>query len=305
MLKTSVVIVNYNGERFLNACLNSICDSQTPSGFEVIVVDNASQDGSVALLKTWQQDAKSHYPQIPVTLILNADNTGFSYANNQGIARAKGQFVFLLNNDTVTQPDCLAKLEQYFENNPESGGLGPCLLNADGSVQGQGSAVSHFLYKAEKPKQVSFISGAAFFTTKAILESIGGLDENYFFYNEDLDLCRTIRVKVGKTLVYLPEAKLTHFGGLSTATRKPASVIEGYRGGLYFVRKQFGVVVFGLYRMVLWLEVGPRLLWACIKGLWDAGTRALIPAYLTVLGITLSGNIRFNRMDYKTPEVVT
>jgi len=256
VIDLTIVIVNYNGADYIAGCIESINNSQDSLEKEIVIIDNKSQDSSLDVIKSLLR------PNI--RLICNKENVGFSAANNQGIKIANGKFVFLLNNDTILKSDCLQILKDYFETEEELGGLAPQLLNEDETIQFYGSVLSHWRYRGKKPVSMSFLSGAAFFTTKSILDKIGGLDENFFFYNEDIDLCMQIK-KLGLKLIYYPPAKLIHYGGKATATRKAASIIEGYRGGLYLVSKHYPKWVYQLYKRVLMLDVGPRLMVARLK----------------------------------------
>ena len=272
----SIVIVNYNGVSFLTGCLDAIFDGMLNCTFEVIVVDNASQDQSLSVLDRYHH---------PLKRIDNTDNRGFAAANNQGVAIAQGRYVFLLNNDTVVAPDAIQTLVDFFDSHPHTGILSPQLLNRDGSLQGHGSGLMKWRYTGSQPVSVGFVTGAAMMMTRALYRQIGGFDENYFFYNEDLDICKTVK-KLNRTIIYLPTAKVTHFGGLSTATRKRASIVEGYRGGLYFCKKHYGLVVYALYRWVLFVDLIPRFIGAMVVGNHDAAL-----AYREVMGLALKGKV--------------
>ena len=256
MIDLTIVIVNYNGADYISECIESINSSKDSLEKEVVIVDNNSQDSSLDVIQSLLN------PKI--RLISNKENLGFSAANNQGIKVANGKYIFLLNNDTILKPDCLQKLKNFFDTEESLGGVAPQLLNEDETIQVYGSVLSHWRYRGSRPISLSFLSGAGFFTTKSILEKINGLDENFFFYNEDIDLCMQIK-KLGLKLIYYPPAKLIHYGGKATATRKSGSIIEGYRGGLYLVRKHYPNWVYQLYKRVLMLDVGPRLIVAKLK----------------------------------------
>jgi len=249
-MKLSIVIVNYNGAHFLTACLDSVLASKTPFPFEVIVVDNQSTDGSRAILDGYQHRL----------IRLNMGyNSGFSAGNNAGARLATGDYLLLLNNDTVVFESTLTDLVTYFDEHPDIGMLAPKLLNGDGSLQTPGSLLMRWAYYGDRPRSVSFLAGAAIMLQRSFYETLGGLDEAYFFYNEDLDLCKTIQ-KQGRSLVYFPQASMIHFGGLSTRTRRRGSILEGYRGGLYFCKKHYGGGVYAIYRWVVLLDLLPR--WA-------------------------------------------
>ncbi|NBV41488.1 glycosyltransferase family 2 protein [bacterium] len=281
----SIIIVNYNGAHFLTPCLDSIFNSETRYRYEVIVVDNASIDISASIL--------SQYPS-KINVIINQHNSGFSAGNNQGVRQSSGRYIFLLNNDTVLEKNTIQTLMEYYEAHPEIGAIAPKLLNGDGSLQSPGSILMRWIYTAEKPREVSFIAGAAVLTKRSVYDKIGGLDEHYFFYNEDVDFCKTLK-KNGYKIIYLPLASLTHFGGLSTRTRKEASIVEGYRGGLYFCLKHYGVVIYGLYSVILLIDVVPRLIWNMILSVVRQSDRQYLKAYLRILWIIFTGDIRYRR----------
>lgn len=286
-VRISIIIVNYNGATFLRECLDSILASQTRHTYEIIVVDNESQDHSLEVMTPYVVTKK-------IRLIMNSVNTGFSYANNQGIQAARGDYIFLLNNDTRLTPDALEKLTDYIISHPETGIVAPQLLNGDGSLQFQGSVLGHWRYKSDKPRRISFVTGAAMMMSAAFLEKIGGLDENFFFYNEDIDLCKQV-LKQGLAIIYLPSAKIIHYGGLSTTGRKAASVIEGYRGGLYLCYKHYGSVIYWLYRLILFLDLIPRAVYHAVLSVKLASHRDLLKAYGVIMKIAVTNDIYLKR----------
>jgi len=214
----SIIIVNFNGADFLSTCLDSVFNQNWKTSYEVIIVDNYSQDNSLEVL--------DHY-KTKITLIKNSQNHGFAFANNQAAQIAIGSYLLLLNNDTKLLDHSLDKLVTFHNSHPDIGGVGPKLLNEDGSLQAQGSRLGWFKFKTTEPKKMSFISFAAFLISKALYLQAGGLDENLFFYNDDVDLCTTLR-RQNHPIYYLPTTEVIHFGGLSTKFRKKESIIEGY-----------------------------------------------------------------------------
>lgn len=242
MRDLSIIIVNYNKAELLKQCLESIYDNLSQNiTYEVIVVDNASQDQSVALIK----DAFPH-----VTIIQNDHNRGFAAGNNQGLRIAQGKYIILLNNDTFVLANALEQLIKFLHENPMVGAVGPALLNADGyTIQVQGSGRGEKFWLATRPTEVSFLTGAAFMIRRELLEDVGELDENFFFYNEDLDWCRRIIAKKWK-IFYLPQAKIIHYGGQSTTLNSVKAHVEGFRGGMYFCSKYYRSL-FILYRLLM------------------------------------------------------
>lgn len=210
-MDVSIIIVNYNVRFFLEQCLHSVFKAKNNLNIEIIVVDNHSVDGSVQMLK-------EKFPQVIV--IENKDNVGFSKANNQGIKIARGKYVLLLNPDTVLQEDTLVKCFEFMEATPDAGALGIKMFDGKGnflpeSKRGFPSPMVAF-YKIfglsklfpkskifgryhlgfldkDKTHNVDVLSGAFMFIRKEVLNKIGGLDEDYFMYGEDIDLSYRIK----------------------------------------------------------------------------------------------------------------
>ena len=272
----SVVIVNFNGARFLKAALDTILASNLSVPLEVIVVDNASQDASLDILNAYRTR---------IRLICNSQNTGFAAANNQGVALASGDVVFLLNNDTLTPPDTCARLMQVLCANPTIGAIGPCLQNADGSRQTTGGLLGQWQYRKSEATSVSFLSGAAVMMRRALYLELGGFDEMFFFYNEDLDLCKRIQ-KAGYLLCFLPTATLTHLGGQSTHFLGQKALIEGYRGGLYFCYKHYGVLSYCVYRTVLIPVTLLLMIFYAMTG-WSAARRQQVRSFAYIFHMVL------------------
>jgi len=270
-VEISIVIVNFNGAHLLKGCINSILSSHiAQQKLEIIVVDNASKDTSLDLLQ-------SAYPQ--VKCIANEQNKGFSKANNQGAKIAQGKWLFLLNNDTLLSPTALESLLKFAEAQPDAGIIGPQLYYPDGRKQPQGSSLSQFQFWGKQVRKVNFLSGAAMFCLRQRYLEVGGLDENYIFYNEDVDLCKTMQKK-GYPLYFLPEIKIVHFGGASSQTIRPQALKEGVRGGLYLTQKHYPTWVYQSYKF------GVRLYCLFSKKLYELkGNVALATTFNELLEI--------------------
>ena len=277
----SVLIVNYNGADFIAPCIDSVFSSKTSFPFEIIVVDNDSKDHSKKVLDTYQDK---------ITIFYSDQNLGFSEGNNKCAQLAKGTTYFLLNNDTVIQPDTLEILYQFLIKNPSVGAISPKLIGGDGKLQAPGSIFGQWKFRSEVPVPVSFISGAAVMLPRNAYEAIGGLDGQLFFYNEDIDMCMMLKKK-GYDIYYVPTAQLIHYGGLSTSTRKVGSMIEGYRGGLYLVYKHYPRLLYHIYRIVLLLDLIPRLLIHSVRSVFNAQQRQYVKACLDILIINWKGDI--------------
>ena len=217
----SIVIVNYNTRDLLRQCLASVAkfapDAQT------IVVDNASRDDSVAMLR-------AEFPKVETIAL--AENVGFARGNNAGLPIATGEYVLLLNSDTVVEDDSLAKCVAYLDANPDVGGLSPRLLGADGAWQ---QPMHPFPSLADELRQAfrrptrgdpnGWLTGTALFLRSSAMREIGGkLDGGCFMYWEDCDLAARLR-SAGWKLVVLDDAHVRHYGGASgggaDAARRP------------------------------------------------------------------------------------
>ncbi|MBU1027150.1 MAG: glycosyltransferase family 2 protein, partial [Candidatus Margulisbacteria bacterium] len=237
-------IVNLNNQKLLEACLTSIYKNTHKISFEITVVDNASTDGSQKMVRT-------KFPA--VYLIENKENLGFSRANNLGLKNCQARYALLLNNDTVLKNDALDKMVAFMDKSPKVGATGPKLLNVDGTIQHQGGLLGKKFWLAKEPVKVNFVIGAALMVRKDIIDLVGLLDENLFFYNEDLDWCIRIR-KAGWHVFFLPEPEITHYSGYSSKrTFNHRLFIEGFKGGLYFCRKHYGELAYNIYRLLLGL----------------------------------------------------
>ena len=229
MVDLSIVIVSWNVRDLLRQCLLSVlANLQT---CEVIVVDNVSTDGSAEMVRAEFPDAH---------LIVNTENRGFPAANNQGITVAQGRYVLILNPDTKVVGDALATMVAYADANPDVGVVGPQLLNEDGSVQSsrrrfptlaiallestwlQPCAPRRLLeryYVQDQPDgatlDVDWVKGAALMARRDAIERVGLMDEGYFMYSEELDWCRRF-TDAGWRVVYLPAARIVHYGGKSS-----------------------------------------------------------------------------------------
>ena len=229
----SILIVSWNVRELLLQCLAAL-PAAVGDGlrYEVIVVDNASGDGTVAAVQ-------AAFPG--VTVIANADNRGFTGGNNQALAAARGDYLFLLNPDTVPDPGSIAELWRYLAANPGIGIVGPRLRYPDGATQSsrrrfptlpvlftESTIVQEYLpglrlfdrfYMADQaddtPQIVDWIVGAAMFVRRQVYDEIGGLDEGFFMYSEELDWCKRA-VAAGWQVGYDPAAEIIHHEGKSS-----------------------------------------------------------------------------------------
>jgi len=256
MQKLSVIIVNYNVKFFLEQCLLSVRNSSINDNIEILVVDNNSVDGSVAMIK-------EKFPE--VILIENKENLGFSKANNMAINRANAEYILLLNPDTIVQYDSFEKCVRFMDENPQAGGLGVKMLDGKGrflpeskrglptpmvalwKIVGLSSLFPkskifgkyHLGYlDKEKTHEVPVLSGAYMFMRKKTLEQTGLLDEAFFMYGEDIDLSYRI-VQSGYKNYYFPETRIIHYKGESTKKSSINYVFVFYKAMIIFAKKHF------------------------------------------------------------------
>jgi N-acetylglucosaminyl-diphospho-decaprenol L-rhamnosyltransferase len=246
-VELSIVIVNWNGLDLLLKCLESIRTFPPKTDYEIIVVDNASTDGSVE----WLQLAAARDARLKV--IENKENLGFSKANNLAFASSRSQFLLLLNSDTEVKAGAIDRLLDTIKADPKIGACGPKLLNSDGSLQVSvwpnpptpwelllnGLRLYKLLPKSKRGdwllgshwdhserREVPFLSGAALLVRREVIESVGGLDESYHMYHEDVEWCLRMS-RGGWKLVFEPAAEVIHYGGQSASRRWKET--EAYR----------------------------------------------------------------------------
>ncbi len=255
-MKLSVIIVNYNVKYFLEQCLYSVRKASRGIDMEIIVVDNNSVDGSVDMLKDKFQD---------IILIENKKNTGFSVANNQGIGISKGEYVLLLNPDTVVQEDTFQKVLHFMDTHPDAGGLGVKMIDGKGhflpeSKRGLPTPMVAFfkIFGLSKlfPKsklfgkyhlgylsndeinEVDVLAGAFMLMRKEALDKVGLLDETFFMYGEDIDLSYRIQLG-GYKNYYYPDTSIIHYKGESTKKSSVNYVFVFYNAMIIFAKKHF------------------------------------------------------------------
>jgi GT2 family glycosyltransferase len=255
-MQLSIIIVNYNVKYFLEHCVKSVLRACHGLQAEVLVVDNLSKDGSVAMMQQM-------YPTVHT--IANTENVGFAKANNQALKIAKGKYVIYLNPDTIVAEDCFKLCIDYLENNPKVGALGPRLIDGKGqflpeSKRGFPSAKTAFykiaglssLFKTSKTfnnyhlghlsefeiNEVDILAGCFMMCRKDVLDKVGGFDEQYFMYGEDIDLSYQIN-KEGYKNVYFPLTSVLHYKGESTKKETMNYVRMFYEAMIKFAKKNF------------------------------------------------------------------
>ena len=265
----SILIVNWNAGVYLQSCLATLYAQPPIARFEVIVIDNASTDGSPARLA-------EAFPQ--VVCQVSQHNLGFARANNQAAALAQGEYLLLLNPDTLVSRGAIDHMVRYLQAHPEVGAVGPRLLNADGTLQTSVERLPSLfrewwrlfhldaLYPVSRyrlapsalaARRVEVINGACLMLRRADLPPPGLFDEDYFVYSEEIDLCDRLR-QAGRELHWLPEVTVTHLGGRSTRQAAEAMFLELYRNKVLFFRKRRGRLSASVYKSVLLMAAATR-----------------------------------------------
>lgn len=252
----SIIIVSYNTRDLLQQALNSIYGNEINYKYEVFVVDNISPDGSADMVR-------KEFPQ--VKLISNEDNVGYARANNQAIRDAKGEYILLLNPDTVVLPGSLDKLVDYLKQHRDVGALGPKIVLPDGSLDKackrgfptplnslfKTVGLDKFFPKSklfggynltyldeDEVHLVDSLVGACMLVPREVIERVGMLDEQFFMYGEDIDWCYRIK-NAGWKVCYYPEAKIIHHKRASSSKRKLKTTYEFHRAMVLFYRKHY------------------------------------------------------------------
>ncbi len=314
-MKLSVIIVNYNVKYFLEVCLHSVLRAAKGVDAEVIVVDNNSTDDSCQMLR-------EHFPS--VVLIENKDNKGFSKANNQGVAIAKGQYILFLNPDTVMPEDFFAKTIAYMDAHPDAGALGPRLIDGKGQFAPDAKksfpSLSVAIFKTtginklfskspyfnryyavhvgeRETAAVEVLSGCCMLVRRKAMDEAGGpFDEDYFMYCEDVDLSYRIH-KSGYKNIYYPEADLIHYKGESTR-KMTLSYVRIFNEALVtFVKKHYSAKDARLF--VTFINLG--IILRAVLGTVKRGLKALhMPLFdALILLITLWGIKNFWVVEVK------
>ncbi len=249
----SVIILNWNTRDMLADCLDTLINNAGKLTLELIVIDNASTDGSQAMLR-------QRFPQ--VRLIANEANVGFARGNNQGMAISQGRYALLLNSDAFITPGSLESLIQLADAQPRAGIIGAQLRNADGTFQASYtpfptlwqefmilSGLGRLIYdrwypsrgpeEANGPQIIDYVEGACLLVRLEAFKETKGLDEGFFMYAEEVDWCYTMRQKDWQVW-YQPAAKITHLGGASSQGRRTQREGDLYRSRVRFFRKHYG-----------------------------------------------------------------
>jgi hypothetical protein len=288
LVDVSLVVVSWNTCGLLRQCLQSIVDEPgveivdggaQPRGAgslaaEIIVVDNASDDGSARMVQ-------AEFPQAQV--IANRHNAGFAAANNQAIAQARGQVLFLLNPDAYLLPGALAGLVRFLRDHPEAAVAGPNVLNPDGSWQAAAFRFATlwdlfceavFLsvlwprsplfarkelggFQRDAVREVDWVQGCALAARRNVWDAVGPFDEGYWMYVEELDWCRRAK-DMGYRIFFTPGAQVVHYGKRSVARARASVLPQGFRSHFRYYRKFDGRAKELAVRLIALLQMGLR-----------------------------------------------
>lgn len=255
-MKLSIVIICWNDLRVIRECLHSIYRRTHRIDFEVLISDNGSIDGSLEFIR-------KNYPE--ARILENRANLGFARGNNAGIHASVGEYILILNPDTIIHDHALDRLVQYADEHPEAGAFGCKVLNPDGSYQTSArlfptvrrywvsalglkklANVSRFFiyeeyphWRGETEREVDWQSGCCVMFRGDLLKSLGGFDEQFFYHFEEVDLCRRVW-NAGFAIRFTPEAVITHLGGQSVSRFPIRFEIEKHRSRYRYFYKHFG-----------------------------------------------------------------
>lgn len=315
VIDISVIIVSWNVRDLLRRCLASLTAGSESTQADVWVVDNASHDGSAAMVR-------AEFPH--VRLIENTANFGFTRANNQALARCQGRFILLLNPDTEVAAGALKTMAAFLDANADVGVVGPQLVFPDGAVQSSRrrfpslatlfvestilqrlwpqSAIIRCYYVADRPdsetQDVDWLVGACLMVRWEAVEKAGLLDERFFMYSEETDWCLRIK-RHGWRVVYLPAARVIHYEARSSAQTPAAQHIYFQGSKVAYAAKHFGAVQAAALRVFL---LGTYICEILIEGAkWLAGhKRALRAQRIAVYRAVLASRLG-QRLDSEVP----
>jgi GT2 family glycosyltransferase len=281
----SIIIVNYKTRRLTLNAIASVCRSFTCYQYEILLVDNASEDGVL-------DEAAARYPE--VIGIANAENVGFARANNQAMRRACGRYLLLLNSDTVVESDTLNEMIRFMDEHPRVGASGCKIVLPDGQLdkackRGFPTPSASFYYAfgisrlfPQNPKYngyqmghldpnlsqpIDCLVGAFLLVRREVYEQVGGLDEAFFMYGEDIDWCYRIK-QAGWDNWYHPAVRIIHYKGASSR-RKPAKIVyEFHRAMALFHRKHYAQKYSVLTNLAVYAGIGVKLALALGRNQW-------------------------------------
>ena len=274
-MDVSIIIVNWNTKGLLRDCLSSVYEHAGEVDYEIIVIDNASTDGSAGMVKNDFRE---------VILIENSENRGFAAANNQGMVVAKGRYVLLLNSDTVVLDNSIANTMRFADENPQAAVTGCRVLNQDRTLQRTCFMFpsilnmllsSTYLYKLfpknrffgreqmtwwdrSDVRKVDVVTGCFMLVRREAIDQVGVMDERFFMYGEETDWCYRFWKK-GWTVMFAPVGEIIHLGGQSAAQKPVAMIVQLRLSILKFIKKHYGWPAYLIARFLVALFFAVRL----------------------------------------------
>ena len=314
-MKLSVIIVSYNVKHFLEQCLHSVRVASTNIETEILVVDNASVDGSVKMVKEIFPEAKC---------IANQENSGFAKANNQAIRQSTGEYILLLNPDTIVETDTFIKIIAFMDSHSDAGGLGVKMVDGTGKFLPESKrglptpgvafckvfGLSRLFPKSktfnkyhlgyldkDKTHQVEILAGAFMLMRRSVLDEIGLLDEAFFMYGEDIDLSYRI-IKAGHHNYYYPDARIIHYKGESTKKGSLNYVFVFYNAMIIFARKHYSAKNAQLFSMLINIAIYLRAFLSIVSRVLKNTFLPLADAAFLYAGLALIARILEQRVVY-------
>lgn len=253
----SIIILSFNTRNLLNSCLHSLFSTLKGKDFEVIVVDNASSDDSVEMVK-------KDFPK--VQLVENKENVGFAKGINIGAGVAQGEYLLFLNSDTEVK-NTILDLKNNLDTHTKAAVIGGLLVNNDGTPQRSYGkfydllAVANMLFRGDRGeikkttqiRQVDWVSGGFMLVRKKVFEELHGFDEHFFMYIEDMELCYRVK-KAGYSVLFDPTVTVTHIGHGSS--NRTFAVLQIYKGLLYFYKKHKSPLEYAILKSLLSIKAG-------------------------------------------------
>ena len=273
-MKVSILIVTYQSQNEILNCISSIYKNILNVEFEIIIIDNASTDKTIKVIRN----------QFPDVIIQeNNINKGFASANNVGAKIAKGEFLLFLNPDSVMTDNIIEVLLSIYNSDDNYGIVAPQINNADGSFQfstGKEPTISSTLFEAygmylffpktffgyrnastkEDRIHVNWVTGACFIIKKEFFDMLSGFDENFFLYLEDVDICIRAQKEIKKSIIYTTKTSIIHYRGKSSKNDSYISKISSYKSKLYYHKKHNGYITYLALFPIIYFSILCKLL---------------------------------------------
>jgi GT2 family glycosyltransferase len=309
-IDVSVIIISHNNLHLLENCVNSLIEFNKNFNYEIIIVDNNSAEGDISKIVSGIKGIK---------LICNKINIGFASANNQGIKIAKGKYLLILNNDTIFFENTIKKIFDYAETFPEKIFIGCKLIYADGSNQDSISSFDNiynyfgeklFLYKVftksktfnrfyqnylnlKIPVDVDIIKGAFMFCDAKSVKEMNGFDERFFFYGEEVDLCKRFKVLKGR-IIYYPLTSIIHLGGATVNNYKWFDLKNQVIARIQILQKHYYGVNFVVMLFLHYFGIFLRIFVYSVEGIITLNRNQLLKAYYYIKQFFIYPSNKFN-----------